>query len=104
MSRFARLLADRQNSLSRNRTLGSLAGEEPSGGSIAFPVSAQEVEQFGREHDVAVLVALSLTDTDELALAVDVGHPQMGSLGNPQAGGVDGQLYSRFRVNSWTLH
>jgi len=35
-------------------------------------------------------MALALTDTDELALAVDIRHPQVNELGNPQPGGIDG--------------
>jgi hypothetical protein len=39
---------------------------------------------------VAILSTLALTDADELALAVDVRHPQIGELRNPQPGGIDG--------------
>src|SRR5260370_12454606 len=44
-------------------------------------------------------MALSLTDTDELALAVDVRDPQVDELGNSQPGCIDGhQDYAMFEV------
>jgi hypothetical protein len=35
-------------------------------------------------------MALARTDTDKLALAVDIPHPQVDELGNPQPGGIVG--------------
>src|SRR5216684_394002 len=44
-------------------------------------------------------MALSLTDTNELALAVDVRDPQVDELGNSQPGRIDGhQDYAMFEV------
>ena len=76
--------------LSGDRALRYLAREEPERRSVAFPVDAQQLEQLRREHHLAIFMTLALTDTDDLALAVDIRHPQVGELGNPQAGGIDG--------------
>jgi hypothetical protein len=34
-------------------------------------------------------MAFALPDRDELALAIDIGQPQIDELGNPQASGID---------------
>src|SRR5260370_20297182 len=90
MCRFACLLTDAPDTLPADWALRSFAGEEPGSGSVAFPVGAKQVEQSWREHYLAILAALCLTDTDDLPLAVDIGHPQVDDLGNPQAGRIDG--------------
>src|SRR5580704_15489943 len=90
MRRFACLLTDAPDTLPADWALRSFAGEEPGGGSIGFPVAAEQVEQSRREHYLAILAALSLADTDDLPLAVDIGHQQVDDLGNPQAGRIDG--------------
>ena len=56
----------------------------------APPVAAQRLQQLGREHDVAIFLSLALFDTDDHALAVDVGGLQADGLGDAQAGGVAG--------------
>ena len=55
-----------------DRPVGVAAGEEAGLGASRLPVGAEERQQPGREHDVAVLVALALADVEDHALAVDV--------------------------------
>ena len=55
-----------------------------------MPVVAQDGEQSGGEHDVAVLAAFSLVDANDLAPAVDVGRAQADCLRHPHAGRVAG--------------
>ena len=54
------------------------------------PVVTEQDQQPGREHDVAILGSLGLTDADDHALAIDVVDAQAQDLGDPQAGGVGG--------------
>jgi DNA-binding transcriptional LysR family regulator len=49
------------------------------------PPVAQKFEQLRREHHVAVPVPFALLDPQRHALTADVGHLQMGDLGNPEA-------------------
>ena len=80
---------DRQR---RNRLSGQVAGEQPLFGAGGAPVAAQQVEQHGREHDVAVLAPFALFDADDHALAVDGGGGQTDGLRNPQTRRIaDGQ-------------
>ena len=44
-------------------------------GTDRSPVIAQDSQQPGREHDVAILTALALLDANDPAPAVDVGRP-----------------------------
>ena len=67
-----------------------VAGEEPVGRPCDLPVFAEQGEQPRREHDVAVLAALGLSDADDHAFAVDVVDPEADDLGEPEAGGVGG--------------
>ena len=50
-----------------------------------LPPLAQQGEQIGREHGVAVLPALAALDPEQHALAVDVGDLQRRDLGDAQA-------------------
>jgi hypothetical protein len=52
------------------------------------PPGAQQVEQMGGEHDVAVLASLALLNADQHPLAVDVADLQAGGLGGAQPGAV----------------
>jgi hypothetical protein len=73
-----------------DRAAGAIAREEPPLGPSHAPPDAQQLQQLGREHHVAVLGALALADPDDHAAAVDVLDPQGGDLGDPQPGGVGG--------------
>ena len=72
MCGFAGLSADEENRLSCERALRWLAREEPERGSVAFLVNPQQLKQFGRQHHLAILAALALTDADNLSLTVDI--------------------------------
>ena len=57
---------------------------------MRFPVFPEQGQQPGREHDVAILGPLGLTDANDHALAIDVVDAQGQDLGDPQARGVGG--------------
>src|SRR6266851_9516182 len=84
VSGFACLPADCQDRLPGDRALRYLGSEEPERGSVAFPVDPEQLEQPAREHHLAILTTLALTDADDLSLAVDICHSEVGELGNPQ--------------------
>jgi hypothetical protein len=48
------------------------------------------LEQFGTEHDIAISETLAALDVNHPALTVDVFGFQVGQLGVPGAGGVEG--------------
>ena len=51
---------------------------------------AQDLQQFGRQHHVAILLAFALIDADDHALAVDIGGLQANGFGDAQARRVAG--------------
>ena len=61
------------------RRMRSIAGKQPVGGLApqSTPVDAQCIEQFGTEHDIAVLASLAAPDMNDRPLAVDVADLQM---------------------------
>ena len=65
-------------------------GEEVAARPDGQPVAAEDIQEPGREHDLAVLAALALADADDHAAAVDVLDAQADDLGDPQPGGVGG--------------
>ena len=69
---------------------GTIAGEEPRLGPAHAPPVAQDLQQLGRQHHVAVLLAFALLDADDHPLAVDVGGLQMNRFRDAQAGGIAG--------------
>ena len=84
-------LAGLCDGVAADMAVGTLSREEPvSGGPGAPPVVAEDREQAGREHDVAVLGALALLDADDHARAVDGGRAQADGFGDAQAGRVAG--------------
>jgi hypothetical protein len=82
--------ADAADGLLDKGPAGDVAGEEPIGRSFGLPIEAEQVEEAGREHDVAVLAALALLDVDDHTFAVDVIDAERGDLGDAEAGGVGG--------------
>ena len=70
---------------------------------MSLPVFPEQGQQPGREHDVAILGPLGLTDADDHALAIDVVDAQGQDLGDPQSGGVGGHEEARWRrlVMAW---
>ena len=69
---FASLSAYRYNSRDRKMTRPSVPDKQPCGGPILVPIRTQTRQQLFREHDVAVLVALALFNTDTHTGAINV--------------------------------
>src|SRR5687767_2813880 len=93
-SALSRLVACCPDNLACNWVIGRVppvTGEQPDlrFASQAAPMLAQSFEQFGAEHDVAVLTPLSALNVDHHALAVDVAHLQMRQLGSAHSGCVE---------------
>ena len=55
----------------------ALSRKEPGGRPFRFPVLAEQLEELGRKHDVAVLVTLSLADSDHHTFGIDVRDMEM---------------------------
>jgi len=53
-----------------------------------LPPLAQQGEQVGRKHRIAVSPALAALDTDQHALAVDIAHLEHGDLADAQSGAI----------------
>src|SRR6202045_3235903 len=68
-----------------------IPGEEPLLRPPDPPIVTQGVEQFRREHDIAVLAALALGHPDHHPLVVERAGLEANCLGNAQAGGVAGR-------------
>ena len=73
-------LADLVDGVNRDGPLEQSAGEEVLAGPHSYPVSAEHLQQPGREHDVAILAALALANADDHPLAVDILDAQFGDL------------------------
>ena len=73
----------------------SPAGKQPRMGLVfeAAPVLAQFLQQFGAEHDVAVLAAFAAEDMDHHAFGVDVGDLEPGEFGAAEPGGIQGHQH-----------
>ncbi len=69
------------------------AGEQPVFGMGKAVPFTQHRQQIGRQHDVAVLVALALLDADHHAGTIDVGDLEVDQFGDAQSGGVTGAQY-----------
>src|SRR5208283_973138 len=72
----------------RNRLAGIATRKQPLSGMGALPIVPEDIEELGRQHDIAVFPAFALFDTDDHALAVDRGGLEADRFGNPQAGRV----------------
>ena len=72
------------------RAVAGGVGEEPGLRSCRLPVGPEDLQEHGREHHVAILAALALTDAEDHALTIDVADAERGDLGDAEAGGVGG--------------
>src|SRR5271165_4553350 len=86
----ARRSAGMLNSVRGDRS-AEIPGEEPLLRPHDPPIVTQRVEQFRREHDIAVLAALALDHPDHHPLVIERAGLQANGLGNAQAGGVAGR-------------
>jgi hypothetical protein len=57
--------------------------KQPLAGMGALPIVSQHLEEFGRQHDIAVFPAFALFDPYDHALAVDRGWLEADRFGNP---------------------
>src|SRR5580693_2926660 len=55
-----------------NRLAGAFAWEEPRLWSARLPIVAQDLQELGRQHHIAVLLPFALLDADDHSPAVDV--------------------------------
>ena len=78
---------------------GRSPGNSHCSGMGALPIVPEHIEEFGRQHDIAVFAALALLDPDDHALAVDRGGREADGFGDPQAGRVtDGQNHAVLQI------
>jgi len=72
------------------RTACLQAGKEPAVATLQRAVvSAQLVEQFRTERNLAVLAAFALANADHHPMLVDIFGPQLAQLGAAHAGGIE---------------
>ena len=64
--------------------------KEPVLGLFDSPPGTQDLQEFRREHNITILLPLTLLDPDDHALAVDGGRGECDGLGDAQAGGIAG--------------
>ena len=89
--------ADRFNGVFRNRSARVAAWKEPVLGMHGFPIAAQDLQQLGRQHHVAILLAFALHDADDHPLAIYGCGLQSNGLRDSQPSGVtDGQNDAMF--------
>ena len=73
-----------------DRSIRQFTREEELGRAVRLPVRAEDREQSGREHRVAVLPTLGLAEANDHPPAVDVVDAQGHDLGDAEPGGVSG--------------
>jgi hypothetical protein len=74
-----------------DRLLRPLTREEPCGRSGRAPPCAEQLEELGREHHVAILLALALLNANDHTTAVDIRRSEAEHLRDAQARGVAGR-------------
>ena len=85
---LAGTLANLVDAPGSNGLAGNGAREENALWADSFPIGAKDLQQPWRKHDVTILPTLALADSDNHALAVDVGGLQLGDFRDAQAGGI----------------
>src|ERR1700723_2521899 len=101
LTRLSMLAATRAERQAACRTVGSrgpcllrpvlvAAWEQEPFGMCETPIAAQDTEQLLGQHDVALLAALAAFDSDDHAVAVDIGRLQTDHLRHPQARPIGG--------------
>jgi len=94
-------LAGKFNRASVNRLAGNIALEQPIFRPNGPPVTAQRLQQLGRQHHVAILLTLALIDTDDHTLTIDISSLQMDAFGDAKAGRI---ARCENRSMLWTAH
>lgn len=78
-TKAAGFLARSRHGLRGDVVARDVTREEPRVRSFHSPPVAQDLEQFGREHHVAILVTLALIDANHHSLTIDVGCGEAGA-------------------------
>lgn len=86
--KIVRFCAGLPNCIPADRVAGAIAREEPHLWPPHPPIVAQDLQELGRQHHRAVLLALTLLDTDDHSLAVDIRGLQLHRFRNAQTGGI----------------
>jgi hypothetical protein len=73
MATLMRLLTSLLYGESGDVAADSITWEEPPFGLVHSPPGAQDFEELWGEHDIAIFLSLTLLDTDEHSLTVDIG-------------------------------
>src|SRR5690349_3622262 len=79
------------NSVTGDRLREAVARKEPGLELIELPITAEEWQEVGRQHDQTIAFALALADVDHHPLRVDVGALEVTEFGDPHAGGIQGR-------------
>jgi hypothetical protein len=83
----------------RDRLARAVTGKQPLSGTGALPIVPENGQQFGRQHDIAIFVPLSLVNPNDHALAIDRGGLEADGFGDSQTGRVtDGQKDAVFKI------
>lgn len=88
--KIVRFRAGLPNCIPADRVAGAIARKEPRLWPPHPPIVAQDLQELGRQHHIAVLLALTLLDTDDHSLAVDIRGLQLHRFRNAQTGGIAG--------------
>jgi hypothetical protein len=79
------------NPVTGDRLSEAVARKEPGLELIELPITAEEWQEVGRQHDQTIAFALALADVDHHPLRVDVGALEVTEFGNPYTGGIKGR-------------
>ena len=83
-----------------DRLAGPITGKQPLSGMGILPIVPEHRQQFGRQHDIAIFVALALVDPNDHALAIDRSGLEAEGFGDSQTGGVtDGPKAVRLKAS-----
>src|ERR1700722_13982898 len=91
MGTLMRLLARRLDGKPADVAADWIAREEPPFGLVYWPPGAEDVEELWREHDIAIFLSFTLSDSDDHALTVDIGDLQADRLRDAQSRSVTGR-------------
>ena len=91
MATLMRLLASLLYGEPGDVAADSITWEEPPFGLVHSPPGAQDFEELWGEHDIAIFLSLTLLDTDDHSLTIDIGNLQADRLRDAQSGGVAGR-------------
>ena len=69
----------------------AVARKEPGLELLELPVTAQEWQQVGRQHDHTIAFALALADMDHHPSGVDIGALELTEFGDPYTGRIKGR-------------